>query len=103
MLEMGMAPDLGQHNRQDMKVWPRLIQANEVLQLSSQDLEQLISKELQENPALDLVETQRCEVCGTELHGSICPQCLSRQKLPDAGSVDGWDDPNQSQRDLALP
>ena len=66
MLEMGAAQDLTQSQRQEMKVWPRLIQANEVLQLSSQDLEQLIAKELDENPALELVEAHRCDVCGTE-------------------------------------
>ena len=72
MLEMGAAQDLTQSQRQEMKVWPRLIQANEVLQLSSQDLEQLIAKELEENPALELVEARRCDVCGTEMMGSIC-------------------------------
>src|SRR5438477_2726594 len=103
MLEMGAAQDLTQSQRQEMKVWPRLIQANEVLQLSSQDLEQLIAKELDENPALELVEAHRCEVCGTELMGSICPQCLSRQKGPGSSTGDGWDDAMPGARDLAVP
>ncbi len=102
MLEMGMGTDLLQQQRQEMKVWPRLIQANEILQLSSQDLEQLIQKELAENPALELVEAQHCEVCGTELMGSICPQCLSRQKSTETGT-EPWEDPSPGVRDLSLP
>jgi RNA polymerase sigma-54 factor len=101
MLEMGFGADQSAQQRQDMKVWPRLIQANEVLQLSSQDLEQLISRELQENPALEVVEAQRCDVCGTELHGSICPQCLSRQKGTIEGE-EGWEDSGGSVRDLSI-
>src|SRR5437762_11491267 len=102
MLEMGAAQDLTQSQRQEMKVWPRLIQANEVLQLSSQDLEQLIAKELEENPALEVVEAHRCDVCGTELMGSICPQCLSRQKGADTDGSEGWDDTSPGVRDLAV-
>src|SRR3712207_8248565 len=48
-------------------------------------------RSLQENPALEMVETQRCDVCGTELHGSICPQCLSRQKGT-TGADETWED-----------
>ncbi len=101
MLEMRMGADHSQQHRQDVKVWPRLIQANEVLQLSSQDLEQLIARELQENPALEVVETTRCQVCGTELQGSLCTQCLNRQKGDDLGP-DSWDDSSSGVRDLSI-
>lgn len=68
---------------QTMKVSPRLVAANYILELSSQELQQAIQKELSENPALELVETPTCQVCGTELQGSICPRCIQRQKGDD--------------------
>src|SRR5438270_5433377 len=63
-----------------MKVSPRLVAANYILELSSQELQQQIATELNENPALELVEIPTCRVCGTELQGSICPRCIQRQK-----------------------
>ena len=63
-----------------MKVSPRLVAANYILELSSQELQQQIATELSENPALELVEMPTCRVCGTELQGSICPRCIQRQK-----------------------
>jgi DNA-directed RNA polymerase specialized sigma54-like protein len=67
--------------RQRMKVSPRLVAANHVLELSSQELQQAIATELHDNPALELVEVvSTCRVCGTELHDSICPGCIQRQK-----------------------
>lgn len=70
--------------RQSLKVSPRLVAANYILELSSQDLQQAIATELSENPALELVEVPTCQVCGSELHGSICPYCIQRQKGADA-------------------
>jgi RNA polymerase sigma-54 factor len=66
--------------QQTMKVSARLVAANHVLELSSQALQQAIATELHDNPALELVEVPTCRVCGTELHGSICPHCIQRQK-----------------------
>src|SRR5579859_3762102 len=77
-LELDLGPDLSANQTQ--RVSPRLVAANYILELSSQELQQQISTELSENPALELVETPICRVCGTELHGSICPRCIQRQK-----------------------
>src|SRR4051794_10224560 len=66
--------------RQDMRVSPRLVAANYILEMSSQELQQAISRELHDNPALELLENANCAVCGSELHGSICPRCIQRQK-----------------------
>src|SRR5581483_2433177 len=68
---------------QTVKVSPRLVAANYILELSSLELQQAISEELNENPALELVEVATCPACGTELQGSICPRCLQRQKGDD--------------------
>src|SRR5581483_11881790 len=73
------------------KVSPRLVAANYILELSSLELQQAISEELNENPALELVEVATCPACGTELQGSVCPRCLQRQKgeevLPRSGEI----------------
>lgn len=80
---------------QSQKVSPRLVAANYILELSSQELQQAISSELQDNPALELVDVPTCAVCGSELQGSVCPRCLQRQKgedLPDrTANLDGAD------------
>src|SRR5262249_10407691 len=65
---------------QTLKVSPRLVAANYILELSSQELQQTIANELSENPALELIDVPTCQVCGSELHGSICPLCIQRQK-----------------------
>src|SRR5213082_2295089 len=77
-LELDLGQDYSQN--QTLKVSPRLVAANYILELSSQELQEQIATELSENPALELVETPTCRVCGTELQGSICPRCIQRQK-----------------------
>src|SRR5215470_17151040 len=81
-MTMELELDLGQEftPSQNLKVSPRLVAANYILELSSQELQQQIATELSENPALELVEIPTCRVCGTELQGSICPRCIQRQK-----------------------
>src|SRR5213080_3403688 len=81
-MTMELELDIGQDfsANQTQKVSPRLVAANYILELSSQKLQEQIATELSENPALELVETPICRVCGTELQGSICPRCIQRQK-----------------------
>src|SRR5436305_475029 len=81
-MTMELELDLGQDfsPNQTLKVSPRLVAANYILELSSQELQQQIATELSENPALELVDVPTCRVCGTELQGSICPRCIQRQK-----------------------
>jgi len=88
-LELDFGQDLSANQTQ--KVSPRLVAANYILELSSQELQQQISTELHDNPALELVEVPTCRVCGTELQGSICPRCIQRQKadLGPASNADG--------------
>src|SRR5260370_37921507 len=98
---------------QTLKVTPRLVAANYILELSSQELQQQIATELSENPALELVDIPTCRVCGTELQGSICPRCIQRQKGssstsaygPDGrgyGYDEGGDSPNRSPDDAEV-
>ena len=57
-MTMELELDLGQEfsPNQTLKVSPRLVAANYILELSSQELQQQISTELNDNPALELVE-----------------------------------------------
>jgi RNA polymerase sigma-54 factor len=88
-MSMELELDLGQDysQNQTLKVSPRLVAANYILELSSQELQQQIATELSENPALELVEIPTCRVCGTELQGSICPRCIQHQKGNGASSL----------------
>jgi RNA polymerase sigma-54 factor len=87
-----------------MRVSPRLVAASYILELSSMELQQAIAQELEENPAIELVEQAACQVCGGPLHGSICPSCLSLQKGPAAGEDEYGDvDDYSHDRSLAAP
>src|SRR6266566_2325560 len=92
-MTMELELDLGQEYTpsQTLKVSPRLVAANYILELSSQELQQQIATELNENPALELVDIPTCRVCGTELQGSICPRCIQRQKGSSSTSAYGPD------------
>jgi RNA polymerase sigma-54 factor len=76
--EQTLSPYFGA--QQSMKVSPRLVAANYILELSSQELQQAIAHEVHDNPALEVVDVPTCRVCGTEMQGSICPRCIQRQK-----------------------
>lgn len=80
----GMVPNMG------MKVSPRLVAASYILELSSQELQQVIAEELNDNPAMEMIEKATCSVCGGALQGSICPHCLSQQKIDQAGDENGF-------------
>ncbi|TAK33032.1 MAG: RNA polymerase sigma-54 factor [Chloroflexota bacterium] len=86
-LDVNLTPQL------NMKVSPRLVAANHILELSSLELQQFVSTELDENPALEKLEQETCGICGSIMHGSICPHCLSEQK---------WDDNSAELSDPAI-
>lgn len=78
-----------------MRVSPRLVAASYILELSSLELQQAISTEIADNPALEMLERPTCQACGGPLQGSICPNCLSQQKsqaTSSDGEYDGSDD-----------
>ncbi|GAC1701598.1 MAG: RNA polymerase factor sigma-54 [Candidatus Limnocylindrales bacterium] len=70
--------------QQQMKVTPKQIAANYILQLSSMELQDAINQELEENPALDQDEVQVCPLCGNPLSGRICLTCFGTGKLSGA-------------------
>lgn len=68
--------------QQQLKVTPKQIAANYILQLSSLELQDVINQELQENPALDLEETHNCPLCGEPLSGRVCVSCFGLGNKP---------------------
>jgi len=54
---------------------PQTVLASTILQLNSLELERAITQELAENPALELMEGGRCQVCGALFSGERCPLC----------------------------
>jgi RNA polymerase sigma-54 factor len=71
--------DLSQEQQQ--RVSPGLIALNQILALSSQELQEEIQREIQDNPALELDERQICPTCGASYLGKICQRCLAEGKL----------------------
>ena len=69
--------------QQQLRVSPRLVAASYILELSSQELQQQIANELNDNPALELVDVPTCPACGSELQGKVCPWCIQRQRSED--------------------
>src|SRR5437588_475847 len=74
--------------QQQLKVTPKQIAANYILQLSSLELQDVINQELQENPALDLEEVQACPLCGQPLAGRVSLNCFGTGKGPYKGGDD---------------
>ena len=72
----------------------KLIASITMLQYSAQELEEAISRELAENPALEVEEVIQCQRCGTTLRGGLCPRCERYAEPTDDGrsEVAGWDE-----------
>jgi len=71
------------------KVSPKQIVANRILAMSSVELQQAISAELDENPALELLEEETCAICGGPTFGGTCPSCSPTSD--DASTADQLD------------
>jgi RNA polymerase sigma-54 factor len=72
--------ELSQLATQSMKVSPRLVAMNHVLELSSMELQNLISQELSENPALETIDREICPRCGAALEKLVCSHCMTAPK-----------------------
>ena len=80
-MSMRMIPGLDQSAELRTWVSPSLIEANTILSLSQQELDEVIRKEMEANPALELVERTVCPLCGGVIAGSFCLTCLVNQQL----------------------
>ena len=72
--------ELSQLATTSMKVSPRLVAMNHVLELSSMELQTLINQELSENPALEMEDKESCPRCGAALVKLVCPHCMTSPK-----------------------
>ncbi|HUH17019.1 MAG TPA: RNA polymerase factor sigma-54 [Methylomirabilota bacterium] len=63
-----------------VKVTPKQIAANYILQMSSVELQEAIAQELDENPALEMQELPNCPICGSQIVGNYCTDCMPRKK-----------------------
>jgi RNA polymerase sigma-54 factor len=61
-------------------VSPRLIAANHILEMSSQELQEAIANEIDENPALDMVDLVICPTCGQPIEGDACQRCTRKSE-----------------------
>src|SRR5436853_166758 len=89
MTDMSMGMNL--LPQQQMKASPALIALNKMLVLSTLELQQLVQQELEENPALDQLESEEalCSRCGRPLSGATCIYCLHEDlKLAEAERED---------------
>ena len=82
----------------ELRQWisPRLIEANHILSLSLQELEQTIMTELDDNPALELEELETCPMCGNKLDGRFCPTCATDPRHNSTTS--NWEDDGEPQQ-----
>lgn len=76
-----MSMDASMEMSPEMRTWvsPSLIEANYILSLSRQELQEVIREELTANPALEMDDREVCPVCGGIIEGSYCPNCLVSQ------------------------
>lgn len=87
--------EMNQDVQQEMqaRVSPRLIAANHILEMSSQELQDAVAIEIDENPALDQVDLVICPTCGQPIEGEACPRC-SRKK-EETSPTDALPDPTE--------
>jgi RNA polymerase sigma-54 factor len=89
-LRLDLHQDLYAHQEMRQKVSARLVQASAMLQLTGLALHEAIVQELVDNPALEAEEVATCAVCGTPLHGSVCPTCLRAQRPETEADAEEW-------------
>src|SRR4051812_30520210 len=77
-MQLQMGPE------QSVRVSPTLIMVNQLLALSSIELQHVVRAELEQNPALESVESTTCTSCGAGTTGNYCPVCL--QPVTQAGA-----------------
>ncbi|HZO75823.1 MAG TPA: hypothetical protein VFB60_26730 [Ktedonobacteraceae bacterium] len=84
-------------------VSPQLIASNSILQLSTVELEQAIIRELDANPALEMVEQPTCPVCGGKLSTGVCVRCSGMEAVTPLSSSPSSSDAHFSEADWGAP
>lgn len=84
-LEFRQAVETGFDQRLAMRPTPSLVAYATLLALAASDVEELVERELEQNPALERTEPDRCGRCGSVVLASGCAVCSS----PRQGAVCG--------------
>lgn len=87
--------EAGYEYGQEMRAWvsPSLIEANYILSLSQQELQQVIEQEMAGNPALEIEERSTCPACGGVLDGTWCATCMMDIRVrAEETTYDSWED-----------
>lgn len=86
-MDMDLSLDYSQE--MGMRVSPTLIAVNQILALSSQELQTAMKLEAAENPAFEIVEHQTCPICGETLKGTYCGNCARIDPTRAQQALDG--------------
>lgn len=73
-----------------------MVLANQLLQFTALELEQAVSQELAQNPALELRQVERCVSCGAVMEDGRCSACDDGRALRD----DPWQEPGVGRIDF---
>lgn len=76
-VEFRQAVETGLELGVGMRPAPSLVAYAALLALPAADVEELVERELEQNPALERVEPERCGRCGSIVLASGCPACRS--------------------------
>ena len=77
---------LSQSNELRAQATASLAQTMRLLEMNTSELEDEIARELQTNPALQLLDEVRCPECGRRLRALPCPTCLAKRQLDSGDS-----------------
>jgi RNA polymerase sigma-54 factor len=73
----------------------KLIASIKILQLSAEELEQLVALEKLENPAFETDELSQCQRCGAQMKDGACPNCGTTAGSSRADETPEWEDYNE--------
>lgn len=102
---MDMSMGMGLLPQQQMRASPALIALNNMLVLSNLELQQLVQQEIDDNPALEQLESEEslCSRCGRPLSGATCIYCLHEDmRLAEAERDDSSGAPAEDEFDPLL-
>jgi RNA polymerase sigma-54 factor len=78
-MDMDMTSEVQQAQQMTVRISPRLIAANHILELSSMELQEVMQQEVDENPALEVTEYVNCPRCGSLMLDDTCHTCARAQ------------------------
>src|ERR687884_1028263 len=79
MMDMELTTEQQQEQQMTMRISPRLIAANHILELSSMELQEVMQQEVEENPALEVTEYVNCPRCGALMLDDTSHTCARAQ------------------------